>query len=48
MYMKLYRLIILVFGLSVATTATARDLPDFTKLVEKNAPAVVNISTVGE
>ncbi|MDH4273602.1 MAG: DegQ family serine endoprotease [Gammaproteobacteria bacterium] len=27
-------------------SAQAGDLPDFTKLVEKNAPAVVNISTV--
>lgn len=26
----------------------AKELPDFTELVERNAPAVVNISTVGE
>jgi len=29
-----------------AASAYARDLPDFTKLVDANAPAVVNISTV--
>ncbi|MEM7097073.1 MAG: DegQ family serine endoprotease [Pseudomonadota bacterium] len=29
-------------------SANARDLPDFTKLVERNAPAVVNISTEAE
>ncbi len=29
-----------------AATALARDLPDFTRLVEENAAAVVNISTV--
>ncbi len=29
----------------VANTAVARDLPDFTALVEKSSPAVVNIST---
>lgn len=28
-----------------ASSASARDLPDFTKLVEQNSPAVVNIST---
>ena len=31
-----------------ATTVQARELPDFTTLVKKNAPAVVNISTVGQ
>lgn len=30
----------------VPTTADARELPDFTELVDANAPAVVNISTV--
>ncbi len=29
-----------------ATEALARELPDFTVLVEKNSPAVVNVSTV--
>ena len=32
----------------VAFNASARQLPEFTDLVEQNAPAVVNISTVGE
>ncbi len=31
-----------------ASPALAAELPDFTDLVDKNAPAVVNISTVGE
>jgi len=46
-FMKIRYLIALVFLFSGAA-ARAADLPDFTKLVEKNAPAVVNISTVGE
>ena len=46
--MKLYRLSVLLVGVFAAAAAHARELPDFTKLVEKNAPAVVNISTVGE
>lgn len=40
-----------VCGLLLAlqvSLADARELPDFTKLVEQNAPAVVNISTVAE
>lgn len=32
--------------LTLSGAAAARELPDFTKLVEQNAPAVVNISTV--
>ena len=32
----------------LSVDAVARDLPDFTRLVDNNAPAVVNISTVGE
>jgi len=41
------RSIILYIGLSmVAVFAFAAELPDFTELVEKNGPAVVNISTV--
>ncbi len=46
--MKLYRSFVLLLGLVFAAAASARELPDFTKLVDKNAPAVVNISTVGE
>jgi len=33
-------------GLLAVSLAGARELPDFTRLVEANAPAVVNISTV--
>ncbi len=36
---------ILMMGLVLAPAVSARDLPDFTKLVEQNASAVVNIST---
>jgi serine protease Do len=32
----------------VAFNVSARELPEFTDLVEQNAPAVVNISTVGD
>ena len=39
---------LLCAGLLVSAPAQARELPDFTKLVDKNAPAVVNISTTGE
>jgi serine protease Do len=35
----------LVLGVALTGQAAARSLPDFTGLVEKNAPAVVNIST---
>ncbi len=35
-----------LFGWMVASGAGAVDLPDFTELVEKNAPTVVNISTI--
>ena len=45
----LFRLIITVgLSLAFAGAANARDLPDFTQLVEANAAAVVNISTQGE
>jgi serine protease Do len=33
------------FSLFVSLPAVARELPDFTRLVERNGPAVVNIST---
>ncbi|MFK7914066.1 MAG: DegQ family serine endoprotease [Pseudomonadales bacterium] len=36
----------LMLALAFASAVSARDLPDFTELVEDNAPAVVNISTV--
>ena len=48
MYLKLFVLLLLALLLVVPQSSQARELPDFTKLVEKNAPAVVNISTVGE
>ena len=48
MYMKLYRPLLLLLGVFTAAAVSARELPDFTRLVEKNAPAVVNISTVGD
>lgn len=42
-------LLVLIAGwLLSAGPAEARELPDFTSLVDANAPAVVNISTVGE
>ena len=37
-----------VSALLISLPVMAADLPDFTALVKKNAPAVVNISTVGE
>ncbi len=44
---KSYRLAFLGLLLLILSLPTmARDLPDFTKLVEKNGPAVVNISTI--
>lgn len=39
---------VVFFSLGFASTGLARELPDFTKLVENNAPAVVNISTTGD
>jgi len=46
--MKFYRMLAVCALLLSGSYAGARDLPDFTALVESNAPAVVNISTVGE
>jgi serine protease Do len=40
------RLLVLIAGLLVYSGLCARTLPDFTKLVQDNAAAVVNISTV--
>jgi serine protease Do len=39
-------LLVLLVPLPVPLQAAARELPDFTALVQQNAPAVVNISTV--
>jgi serine protease Do len=38
--------LIALASVAISSTALARDLPDFTRLVEDNAAAVVNISTV--
>ncbi len=42
---RVYMFTAVVAGLFLMSTATARELPDFTSLVEANSPAVVNIST---
>jgi serine protease Do len=41
----LNRMIALAFSVFLVNTLYAKDLPDFTSLVEKNGPAVVNVST---
>jgi len=46
--MKYYRIFAIIIGLVAGAHVQALELPDFTALVEANAPAVVNISTVGE
>ncbi len=43
---KWFALLVLGFGLTVS--AQAADLPDFTELMEKQSPAVVNITTTQE
>jgi serine protease Do len=45
MLRKLAGLAVLLIGVVCSTSAHAKDLPDFTDLVEKQGPAVVNIST---
>ncbi|MBK9160587.1 MAG: DegQ family serine endoprotease [Nitrosomonadales bacterium] len=45
MLRKFFGLLILVAGLNSSLPAYANGLPDFTELVEKQGPAVVNIST---
>ena len=42
------QLVIVLLGLSFAEVSLAKNLPDFTDMVKANAPAVVNIATVGE
>jgi serine protease Do len=37
--------VVLIFAISSAGSASARELPDFTELVEKFGPSVVNVST---
>lgn len=46
--MKLKLAIFPLLLASISGVVEAKSLPDFTELVEQNAPAVVNISTVGE
>jgi len=41
----MFKRLLLTFFLSIVSVATAAQLPDFTELVEKQGPAVVNIST---
>lgn len=45
MYQKLFKAIVVLITFINITAVQARDLPDFTELVNKNAAAVVNIST---
>jgi len=45
MLRKFIGLSVLVFGLICSASAQTRELPDFVELVEKQGPAVVNIST---
>ncbi len=45
MLKKLLRFFVLVAGIALGASAYAKELPDFTDLVEKQGPAVVNIST---
>ena len=42
---KLFGVLVLVAGMALHGSAYAKELPDFTGLVEKQGPAVVNIST---
>ncbi len=45
MLKKLFMLFVLAVGAACGVTAQAKDLPDFTELVEKQGSSVVNIST---
>ncbi len=45
MLRKFTSLFMLIAGLLLGASSQARELPDFTELVEKQGPAVVNIST---
>jgi serine protease Do len=45
MLKKVVGLFVLAVGLASGSPALAKELPDFTELVEKQGPAVVNIST---
>ncbi len=45
MLRKFFNLLVLMVGLAGGLSVQAKELPDFTELVEKQGPAVVNIST---
>jgi serine protease Do len=45
MFRKFASLLVLLIGAICSTSAQTKELPDFTDLVEKQGPAVVNIST---
>ncbi len=45
MYQNIIKAIVILSVTFYLNAVTARDLPDFTKLVDRNSPAVVNIST---
>lgn len=45
MLKKLYGIFLIVAGINLGITAHAKELPDFTELVEKQGSSVVNIST---
>ncbi|MDP1997949.1 MAG: protease Do, partial [Gallionella sp.] len=45
MLKKLVGFFVLAAGIALGVSAYAKELPDFTELVEKQGPAVVNIST---
>ncbi|HET7833992.1 MAG TPA: DegQ family serine endoprotease [Gallionella sp.] len=45
MLRKFFNLLVLMVGFAGGLSAQAKELPDFTELVEKQGPAVVNIST---
>jgi len=45
MLRKFFALAVLVAGIAFTSLVHARELPDFTELVEKQGPAVVNVST---
>ena len=45
MLRKFFNLLVLLAGIVCGVSAQSKELPDFTELVEKQGPAVVNIST---
>ncbi len=45
MYQKIFKTIAVIIALNYINISQAQELPDFTELVNKNSPAVVNIST---